>query len=742
MKKSRKALLVLLLIFLSILSVFFGYYFMVTKDAILRPEKLELSGKTVQIFDENDTLVQNTSSSNLQQSYPISLIPNHTKNAFIATEDKRFLSHNGFDVLRIMKATLHNLKHRAFDQGASTISQQLIKNTHLSQEKTIARKLKEWKLTRALEKQYTKQEILEKYLNVIYFGHNCFGIYSASAFYFQKEPKDLDLADSAILAGLIKSPNNYSPFKNPEKCQRRKQTVLQCMLNGGYITVEEMETALAKALPTQASPKKQANGYLHRVYDELGALAENYGFTVGGNVKIFTYLNSALQEKVDLVANSYTTTDKSVIVSSITGGIKAYHSTTGNALRLPGSLLKPLLVYAPCLEENIITPATPILDEKVNFNGYSPNNYDDKFHGYVSVRESVAKSLNIPAVKLLETLGTKKGASYLQKMGLTIDKDDFNLSLALGGMKNGFSLQQLISAYTSIANEGVYTGDNFIRKIVINDQIVFQRTIKNERIFSKATAFLTTDMLQSAVKEGTAKKLKSLPFAVACKTGTAGNEEIGTTDAYAISYTTQDIIGVWFGNADNTPISFTGGGVPCNVLYELNNFIYTNKKEDSSLATRFPAPKTVEKKRLDKVSYQNTHSLLLADENAPKEYTFEEWIQKSYQPLQKSNLFTTPSIVAPTISVQNEKVYIHFDSSSPAFYQYKIERLDGSKKSTLYFGEYIKLFVDKNVKENKTYQYMITPYYQTNAGKTSTLPTVYIPTQERNVPKDWWEKGR
>ena len=219
MKVLRKILLIFFLLFSVGLISGLSYYFAVTHSVSLQPEKLVLDEKNIVIYDENGEIASVTAT--VKQTTPLSEIPQKTWRAFIDTEDKRFFTHNGFDIRRIIKATLTNLKAGSFKQGASTISQQLIKNTHLSQEKTVKRKLKEWKLTRELERKYSKNEILEKYLNVIYFGHNCFGISSASEFYFGKSPSELDLADSAILAGLVKSPNNYSPFKNPEKCVQR-----------------------------------------------------------------------------------------------------------------------------------------------------------------------------------------------------------------------------------------------------------------------------------------------------------------------------------------------------------------------------------------------------------------------------------------------------------------------------------------------------------------------------------------
>ena len=258
MKIIRKILLFLLIAFLACVLIGFGYYLAVTKKVALQPEKLILNEKSVVVYDENGVAVQNTTAFAPRQTVHSHEIPEHTKHAFVDTEDRRFYKHGGFDIKRIARAALNNLKAGSFKEGASTISQQLIKNTHLSQEKTVKRKLREWKLTRALEKKYSKAEILEKFLNTIYFGHSCFGIKSASEFYFGKSPANLSLADSAILAGLVKSPNNYSPFKNPERCAKRKESVLNAMLRNGHITAEEKAEAINEPLPVPLYTQQNA----------------------------------------------------------------------------------------------------------------------------------------------------------------------------------------------------------------------------------------------------------------------------------------------------------------------------------------------------------------------------------------------------------------------------------------------------------------------------------------------------
>ena len=744
MRVARKFFLVISILFVLLLTVAFGYYLRVTHGVSLHPEKLLFNEKSVLIFDQNGEIVQNANNTILKESVSIKELPQSLKDAFVCTEDKRFYKHKGYDFKRILRASANNLKAHTFKEGASTISQQLIKNTHLTQEKTLKRKLQEWKLTKALEKNYTKEEILERYLNTIYFGHNCFGIASASQFYFRKPPSDLNLEESALLAGLVKSPNNYSPIKNSDLCKKRRQTVLNLMFNMGKITQKEKDEASYAPLPeNRINP--QNGGYLHFVFDELTNLSEKHNFTLGGKIEIHTFLDQELQSEMEKTARHYTESDKAFFVlDKDSHGFKACVSTVGNIPRLPGSIIKPLLVYAPAMEENLISPATPILDAKINYNGYAPENYNGEYHGYTSVRECLEKSLNIPAVKILDTLTVNKGVAYLDKLGLSVYDEDKTLALALGGMKKGFSLCDVLCAYHTLQNDGVFNPCGFISSIKINGATVYKKANTPERVFSTDTASLMTDLLKGVAKNGTAKKLRGLPFEIAAKTGTVGSEK-GNTDAYAVSYTTRDCVGVWLGNASNEKIAHTGGGKPCELLREINEKIYSFYENRQLSIPPFKLDENVKKVALDKHAYYDKHTLLLADENAPFEGQFSELFKTSAIPLNKSTSYTCPAINQPTISMKNNVVTITFNDSFPKYYNYKIERYDYVSHTTLYQGEYIPFFLDENLTDGKNYVYIVTPIYNGKEGAPTVLPTISTKQSEKAeinqeiLNKKWWE---
>lgn len=744
MKIVRRLLWLFFLFTLITCAVALVYYRAVTKNAVLSPEKLQLSENCVVVYDNQSAPVKNVAEF-WRQTALSQDIPEHTKSAFIDTEDKSYRKHNGFDYKRILRAALNNAKARSFKEGASTISQQLIKNTHLSQEKTLKRKLQEWKLTKQLEKQYSKDEILEKYLNSIYFGHRCFGISAAAEFYFGKQVSELSVSDSAILAGLIKSPNHYSPFKHPENCQKRKAIVLAAMQKNGSISEEEKQQALQEPLPMQ-STSYDNDGYLHFVFEEFTELADSLQLRVGGKLEIQTYLDQALQSEIEKLANNITDCDKTILISDNKQcGFKCAFSSVGNVPRLPGSLIKPLLVYAPALEENVLSPATPILDEKVRYGDYSPENHDRQYHGYVSARECVAKSLNVPAVKTLSSLGTEKGVSYLQKMGLPIEEEDYSLALALGGMKKGFSLCDLTSAYTTLANSGNYQKCGFISEIKINGTQVYKKEIAPTRIFSAESAYLMTDILKTTAQSGTAKKLRTLPFEIAAKTGTVGTEN-GNTDAYALSYTALDCAAVWLGNADNSYIPYTGGGEPCNLLKNVNSLLQTSYEQQSISIPNFSKPNGVVCVTLDRVAYYDTHTLSLADDLSPISEQISEWFKKDAIPLNKSDSFSKPTIPPPKIEVRENKIFLRFDERSSRYYTYRIERSDYATHSTLYEGELPLCFEDDTAEKGKRYTYTVTPTYKDRIGIPISLPSVSTdlgdsPSWEDNIiiDKNWWD---
>jgi len=739
MTKFLKVSLIIILSLAVVASTLFFTYIIITKDAKLDESKLIRPNQSVVIFDDDGNEVVSASASNKLKSVEIENLSADTLNAFIASEDRTFYSHNGLNYKRMLKALYTNVVSRSFKQGASTISQQLIKNTHLTGDKTIKRKLNEIRLTKQLERAYSKDEILEMYLNTIYFGHNCYGLQSAAEFYFNKKAEDLSLTESATLVGLLTSPNNYSPFKNPEKSLKKRNTVLKSMLDCGFIDKNEYEKAVKaplNAVRTLASGKNSS--YLNAVFDELETLDINvYDLTNG--CKILTYLNPSLQ---NFIENLNFETDNAVIVTSAQGGVNAYKSTIGDAKRQPGSTVKPTFVYAPAIEERLLSPFTKILDEKVDYGGYSPENFDKKYHGFVTVADSLKYSYNVPAVKTLNSLTVNTAEKYLTRMNIALEDDEKNLSLALGGMKYGLSLKEIADRYSIFQRGGTFAPSRFIKEIISKDGKILYRAeeVKNP-VFSEGTCSLMNEMLIATSKSGTAKSLAPFKFDIATKTGTCGNAE-GNTDAYAISYTSEHCIGVWLGDKENERLNITGGGNCCGYVGKVLNKIYSDHFPQNLDVVS--GTSTV---KIDAEDYYKDNKINIADSLSPKLNVLEVKVLSGNEPKDVSTKFSSPSIAMPTISVKNGEVNIELCQTK--YYAYLVKRYLNGHFEVIYDGNWQNCISD--APSDGYYEYSVTPYYfdgknkiygkeislpPVNVNKNNTSPQVKIPDIAKG---DWYD---
>jgi len=537
MKKIIKTtLLILLFLFLALFLTLSGYIlsiYLQNRNLSLNLNAINISPTSICVLDKTGQKVDelNTYSTSYTK---LREMPAYTYQAFISIEDKNFYQHHGINPLRILSATIKNLKNKSFSQGASTISQQLIKNTHLSSEKTIKRKIKEIILTRKMENNLSKEEILESYLNIIYYGNNCYGITEAAEYYFSKKPQTLTLAESATLAGLIKSPSKYSPIIHPEICQKRRNLVLSEMLKDKKITEEDYEKSSNSKLILSLSNTNdnRLNNYSESAIDEAMQILHLPAKQIAlAGLKIHTYQDKSLQKKLEQnLLNQLDSSDYAgIIIDNKSHGITAYSGKSAykilDAKRQPGSCIKPLLVYAPALNEDIISPETQILDEKLSIGDYSPENIGRNYNGYVSVKTALSRSINIPAVKVLSYIGINKAKKYAESMGIKFDKKDDSYALALGGMTYGVSIKDLTSAYSTFANQGNYAESKFVSYISDkNGKIIYRHTPYEKNVLRKDTCYLMTEMLKETAKNGTAKKLNSLPIEVASKTGTVGKK--------------------------------------------------------------------------------------------------------------------------------------------------------------------------------------------------------------------------
>jgi penicillin-binding protein 1A len=475
-------------------------------------------------------------------------IPVMMKNAVVAIEDERFYNHYGIDLVGIARAMIKNIKAGRVVQGASTLTQQLVKNAFLTSEKTLKRKAIEAMMAFQIERKYSKEEILTLYLNEIYFGHGAYGLAAAAEMYFGKEAKDLTIADCAMLAGIPKSPVAFSPVKYPKNNKSRRDLVLAKMVELGFITPAQYEQAKEEK-PELLELKgfdAKAPYFVTYVRDQL---LDKYGANLvyNGGLRVYTTLDLDFQEYAEAAMASApifqeypidTHPDMNgslVCIDPQNGHIKALYggrsfeqsqfNRVTQAYRQPGSSFKPFL-YACALEEGML-PNDTILDEFISYTNpwskkvWAPKNYDLKFHGTVTLMKALCKSYNVPAVKLIDKLTPAKVIRFAKRLGITAQMEP-NLSLALGSGQ--FTPLEMASAYGVFANMGIYCRPLSILKVVDRDGNVLEENLPRAKEVMRAeNAAMICDMLKTAVERGTGARARIKGYVVGGKTGTTNN---------------------------------------------------------------------------------------------------------------------------------------------------------------------------------------------------------------------------
>lgn len=739
MKKFIKVTLIIFFILLLATLVGLGFYissiYINARAMKLNEDILSSPYISVQVYDKENKPLKEDNEIN-RNFAKIDELSADTKNAFISIEDKSFYSHHGVNYKRIAKAMLNNIKSRSLKEGASTITQQLVKNTQLTSEKTFERKIKEVALAQKIEAKYSKDEILQNYLNIIYFGNNCYGIENAANYYFSKHAKELNLEESAMLAGLIKSPAKYSPIRNKENCINRRNLVLSEMYKDEVISTEDYNKA--KNSPINLSinneRKNKLNSYSQASIDEaemiLGLPARQIALK---GYKIYTYQNHNKQEALENAINSQNleTDSAGIVINNSNHSIEAYIGDSIfkilDAKRQPGSCIKPVLVYAPALNEDIIYPCSQILDEKTSISNYTPKNVGNVYRGYVSAREALSKSINIPAVKVLSYLGIDKGKAYAENMGITFDEKDDNYTLALGGMTYGVNLQQLAGAYSTFANNGYYAAPKFVSFITDkNNRLVYINKPKAQQVLREDCAYLITDMLRTCATSGTAKKLASLNMDIASKTGTVGKSNSKENlDAWNISYTKEQTCGIWIGNLDNTPINYAGGNQPTEIVKQY----FASVKDNSTFTT----PESIVEKNIDGTELSENHRIVLANNYIPERYTQKEIFSIFNLPSDVSNKFTSMPKTDFNSKVENNKAIITFNAKDYVTYNFKAN--DKVLKSiSNKNGEQIVTIDLLTPKQTITIDY----FYTLSPEINNTDKINFIKTNKTNISKDKW----
>ncbi|ULT55073.1 PBP1A family penicillin-binding protein [Neobacillus drentensis] len=591
-------------------------------------------------------------------------VPKVLEEAFIATEDSHFYEHHGIDIKRTAKAILVNLTGDFGSQGGSTITQQVIKNSFLTPEKTLKRKVQEWDLAYQLEQKYSKHDILMMYLNKIYLGNRSYGIAAAAKNYYGIEANDLkklSLAQAAMLAGLPQSPNNYDPTKpeNRDDATKRRNIVLSSMLRDGYITAEQMKEA-SKVPITEGLVGKTAQqnmpyeAFLDAVVKEVKGKLKDVDISKDG-LSIYTTLDPKAQDYADKMMNTNeiiaypdsnfqgafvfldTKTGEVRAIGSGRNGYKAQFLGNNFAVdlnRQPGSSFKPIFDYGPAIEKLKWSTAHKIDDQETFYSTGQPiSNWDHQYHGLLTIRTALEKSYNIPALLTLREVGLDRSKNFAEQLGIKFKNDQVYESYSIGS--NTVSPVEMAGAYSAFGNDGVYNKPHFVQKVVFPNGKAVNFAEKSQRVMQDYTAYMVTDMLRSVVNTGTGTTANVPGLDVAGKTGTTnfdtktrakyGYPSTATNDSWFAGYTPQYTMAVWTGYAQNGSGNYMAGNTTKiaqymfkammrsfgtdsssfqqpNSVYRVNNELYIKGNSSAEVPVK---PKNTEEKATTKNSGNN-----------------------------------------------------------------------------------------------------------------------------------------
>lgn len=598
--------------------------------------KREVAASTVETFRQAETsIIYDTKGKEITELkgekdvyyLESSEIPDAVKMAFVSIEDKKYYSHGGVDLLAIARAALQYVKHGRVTQGGSTITQQLVRNVFISQEVTMDRKLREMFYAMEMEKKYTKDQILEFYINNVYFANGYYGIQAASLGYFNKDVNELSLSEIAFLCAIPNGPTRYNPVENMDNTLERRNLILKNLLDDKKILIEEYQASISEEISLNMQKKKKQD-YVETFarYSAVQALMKNQGFEFqydfdtdeerkqyeenynevyqqceqsmySAGYRIYTSISMSKQKKLQKAVNDglkgftektkdgvYKMQGAAVCINNKNGRVVAVvggrkQNTEGYTLnrafqsfRQPGSSFKPLVVYTPAFE-NGYTPSS-IVDDSY-FNG-GPRNSGGVYSGRIPIRRAVAASKNVVAWKLFDEITPRKGLSYVLKMRFShIVANDYYLASSLGGLTEGVSPLEMASGFATIENEGYYREPTCIVKITdARDNLIYEDTGDKRQVYSKESSHMMTSCLEGVMETGgTAAGLKLSNMPCAGKTGTTNDKKDGWFCGFTPYYTTA----VWVGyDTPRTVNDLYGGTYPGRIWKDFMEQIHAN----------------------------------------------------------------------------------------------------------------------------------------------------------------------
>ena len=566
---------------IGVFAVFAFCIYIVASCGEFDPNALANQDQTI-IYDSQNNIISKLGMEK-RESVTYDKLPQVLVDAIIATEDSRYFEHNGVDGARFLKASVGQLLGNSSAGGASTLTMQVVKNNLTSTEQTITRKFKDVYLAVFfMERKYTKEEILEFYVNDSLLGGNVYGVEEASKYYFGKSVSELSLPEATIIAGLFQSPNGYNPYYYPEKTAKRRETVLKLMVKHGYITQEEADIANAvdvSSLLVGVSEENNYQGYIDTVVAEVKKKTKLDPALV--SMEIYTTMDASIQNGINkvLAGEGYTWKDDKVqagisIVDVKTGAITAIgtgRNRTGErqwnyatqSYRQPGSTAKPVFAYAPGFEFDNFSTYQLFVDENWTYtDGTSIGNWDSGYKGLMTLRDALSVSRNIPALKAFQTVqkdvGNKKIVQFVEGLGIDLEDDVAYESYSIGGLSSGVTTLQMAAAYAAFANGGYYTEPYTVKSITYRDTgETTEFEVKKTQAMKDSTAYLITNVLEYAAHYGFSGGTGSYRGTVAAKTGTSNFDEAtlkanklpasAVNDLWTVAYTPQYSIALWYG---------------------------------------------------------------------------------------------------------------------------------------------------------------------------------------------------
>src|SRR6476659_8935795 len=501
-------------------------------------------------------------------------LPPYLPKAFIAIEDRRFYSHFGIDPIGILRALVTNVLHRGVSQGGSTLTQQLAKNLFLTQERTMARKLQEAELAIWLERKHSKSEILELYLNRVYFGSGAYGVEAAAQRYFGKSAKNVTIAEAAMLAGLVKSTSRLAPNRNPEGAEQRAKIVLAAMADAKFISDAQAQASIGhpayNVKPAGAGTVNYVADWIGEVLDDLvGQIDQSIVVETTIDPKLKSVAEAAVIDELAAKSVQFNVTQGALVAMTPDGAVRAMvggrnyaesqYNRAVTARRQPGSAFKPF-VFLTAIEAGM-TPETLRQDAPLDVKGWKPENYTHEYFGSVTLTQALAMSLNTVAVRLGVEVGAKNVVRTAHRLGIS-SKLEPNVSIALGTSE--VSVIELVGAYAPFANGGLGVSPHVVTKIRTDKGMALDERPADElaQVIEPRHVAMMNTMMQETLLSGTARKAEIAGWTAAGKTGTSQDFR----DAWFIGYTANLVTGVWLGNDDNSPTKkATGGGLPVEV---------------------------------------------------------------------------------------------------------------------------------------------------------------------------------